>query len=314
MWSQLAPLPFESKVLSVQCACSVPAMNQLHSEGSTLLSSIYQAGFRSGFGTTLSSLGRPAEAIKHTDSLGSTFASHINSVDSLSCCFMSSWLHLELNSLVWAELLKSKMNWLCHLFVSLFICLHSYGTNWQLCARERKSLLGCNVSSFKWTSMASVWDPSSCMQSQLQLAAACKIPSKPEAAGLQSDSWLVCRSSHILWVSLIERRQVFLDLPYCFVFWGLAETLTQHDFVEKMNFCLTIILLARIKWSDISFLPLKPWGSILRNWNFLAVTHPGYMAFLTYDEVKARLHKYTNKPGRYVIQSSMLCNLVKILS
>lgn len=43
----------------------------------------------------------------------------------------------------------------------------------------------------------------------------------------------------------------------------------------------------------------QPWGSILRNWNFLAVTHPGYMAFLTYDEVKARLHKYINKPGRY---------------
>ena len=43
---------------------------------------------------------------------------------------------------------------------------------------------------------------------------------------------------------------------------------------------------------------LQPWGSILRNWNFLAVTHPGYMAFLTYDEVKARLHKYNNKPGR----------------
>ena len=42
----------------------------------------------------------------------------------------------------------------------------------------------------------------------------------------------------------------------------------------------------------------QPWGSILRNWNFLAVTHPGYMAFLTYDEVKARLHKYINKSGR----------------
>ena len=32
----------------------------------------------------------------------------------------------------------------------------------------------------------------------------------------------------------------------------------------------------------------------------LAVTHPGYMAFLTYDEVKARLQKYINKPGRYI--------------
>jgi len=30
----------------------------------------------------------------------------------------------------------------------------------------------------------------------------------------------------------------------------------------------------------------------------LAVTHPGYVAFLTYDEVKARLQKYINKPGR----------------
>ncbi|MGH0163448.1 UNVERIFIED_CONTAM: hypothetical protein FKN15_045426 [Acipenser sinensis] len=48
----------------------------------------------------------------------------------------------------------------------------------------------------------------------------------------------------------------------------------------------------------------QPWGSILRNWNFLAVTHPGYMAFLTYDEVKARLHKYINKPGSYIFRLS----------
>ena len=42
----------------------------------------------------------------------------------------------------------------------------------------------------------------------------------------------------------------------------------------------------------------QPWGNLLRNWNVLAVTHPGYVAFLTYDEVKARLHKYISKPGR----------------
>ncbi|XP_041066980.1 E3 ubiquitin-protein ligase CBL-B isoform X4 [Carcharodon carcharias] len=47
-----------------------------------------------------------------------------------------------------------------------------------------------------------------------------------------------------------------------------------------------------------------PWTSILRNWNFLAVTHPGYMAFLTYDEVKARLQKYINKPGSYIFRLS----------
>jgi E3 ubiquitin-protein ligase CBL len=34
------------------------------------------------------------------------------------------------------------------------------------------------------------------------------------------------------------------------------------------------------------------------------VTHPGYVAFLTYDEVKARLQKYALKPGSYVFRLS----------
>ena len=42
----------------------------------------------------------------------------------------------------------------------------------------------------------------------------------------------------------------------------------------------------------------QPWPTLLRNWQILAVTHPGYVAFLTYDEVKARLQKYMDKPGR----------------
>jgi len=42
----------------------------------------------------------------------------------------------------------------------------------------------------------------------------------------------------------------------------------------------------------------QPWHSLLHNWNALAVTHPGYVAFLTYDEVKARLGMYSNRPGR----------------
>ncbi|XP_070548284.1 E3 ubiquitin-protein ligase CBL-like isoform X2 [Ptychodera flava] len=48
----------------------------------------------------------------------------------------------------------------------------------------------------------------------------------------------------------------------------------------------------------------QPWSSLLRNWNALAVTHPGYMAFLTYDEVKQRLTKYINKPGSYIFRLS----------
>ncbi|RWS25510.1 E3 ubiquitin ligase-like protein, partial [Leptotrombidium deliense] len=45
-----------------------------------------------------------------------------------------------------------------------------------------------------------------------------------------------------------------------------------------------------------------PWSTLLRNWQILAVTHPGYVAFLTYDEVKARLQKH--KPGSYVFRLS----------
>ncbi|EDS36996.1 cbl-d [Culex quinquefasciatus] len=46
----------------------------------------------------------------------------------------------------------------------------------------------------------------------------------------------------------------------------------------------------------------QPWNTLLRNWQILAVTHPGYVAFLTYDEVKARLQKYINKAGSYVFR------------
>lgn len=42
----------------------------------------------------------------------------------------------------------------------------------------------------------------------------------------------------------------------------------------------------------------QPWPTLLRNWKILAVTHPGYVAFLTYDEVKARLDKFITRPGR----------------
>ncbi|XP_072325115.1 E3 ubiquitin-protein ligase CBL-like isoform X2 [Scyliorhinus torazame] len=55
---------------------------------------------------------------------------------------------------------------------------------------------------------------------------------------------------------------------------------------------------------DIFTRLFQPWPSLLKNWNFLAVTHPGYMAFLTYDEVKARLQHYTQKPASYIFRLS----------
>nr|XP_043890645.1 E3 ubiquitin-protein ligase CBL-C isoform X1 [Solea senegalensis] len=48
----------------------------------------------------------------------------------------------------------------------------------------------------------------------------------------------------------------------------------------------------------------QPWRSLLRNWNQLAVTHPGYMAFLTYDQVVARLQNYLHRPGSYIFRLS----------
>ncbi|KAM4600642.1 E3 ubiquitin-protein ligase CBL-C isoform 3-T3 [Polymixia lowei] len=55
---------------------------------------------------------------------------------------------------------------------------------------------------------------------------------------------------------------------------------------------------------DIFTRLFQPWRSLIRNWNRLAVTHPGYMAFLTYDQVKARLEHHLHRPGSYIFRLS----------
>ncbi|XP_030013106.1 E3 ubiquitin-protein ligase CBL-C isoform X1 [Sphaeramia orbicularis] len=55
---------------------------------------------------------------------------------------------------------------------------------------------------------------------------------------------------------------------------------------------------------DIFTRLFQPWRSLTRNWNQLAVTHPGYMAFLTYDQVVARLEHYLHRPGSYIFRLS----------
>uniref|UniRef100_A0A8C8VHD4 E3 ubiquitin-protein ligase CBL n=1 Tax=Pelusios castaneus TaxID=367368 RepID=A0A8C8VHD4_9SAUR len=55
---------------------------------------------------------------------------------------------------------------------------------------------------------------------------------------------------------------------------------------------------------DIFTRLFQPWPTLLKNWRLLAVTHPGYVAFLTYDEVRSRLQTYSNKPGSYVFRLS----------
>uniref|UniRef100_A0A1Y1KS97 E3 ubiquitin-protein ligase CBL n=1 Tax=Photinus pyralis TaxID=7054 RepID=A0A1Y1KS97_PHOPY len=67
--------------------------------------------------------------------------------------------------------------------------------------------------------------------------------------------------------------------------------LTCNDYISNFEF-------------DVFTRLFQPWATLLRNWQILAVTHPGYVAFLTYDEVKARLQKYINKAGSYVFRLS----------
>ncbi|XP_055311263.1 E3 ubiquitin-protein ligase CBL isoform X2 [Sitodiplosis mosellana] len=67
--------------------------------------------------------------------------------------------------------------------------------------------------------------------------------------------------------------------------------LTCNDYISNFEF-------------DVFTRLFQPWSTLLRNWQILAVTHPGYVAFLTYDEVKARLQKYIHKAGSYVFRLS----------
>lgn len=67
--------------------------------------------------------------------------------------------------------------------------------------------------------------------------------------------------------------------------------LTCNDFISNFEF-------------DVFTRLFQPWSSLLQNWQILAVTHPGYVAFLTYDEVKARLQRHISKPGSYVFRLS----------
>lgn len=72
--------------------------------------------------------------------------------------------------------------------------------------------------------------------------------------------------------------------------------LTCNDYISNFEF-------------DVFTRLFQPWATLLRNWQILAVTHPGYVAFLTYDEVKARLQRYIHKAGSYVFRyvSNLLC-------
>lgn len=67
--------------------------------------------------------------------------------------------------------------------------------------------------------------------------------------------------------------------------------LTENDHVSWFEF-------------DIFTRLFQPWKQIMNNWNVIVVTHPGYLAFMTYDEVEAVLKQFKHKPGSYVFRLS----------
>lgn len=67
--------------------------------------------------------------------------------------------------------------------------------------------------------------------------------------------------------------------------------LTCNDYISVFEF-------------DIFSRLFQPWETLLQNWMLLAVTHAGYMAFLTYDEVKDLLQGHIHKPGSYIFRLS----------
>ena len=64
--------------------------------------------------------------------------------------------------------------------------------------------------------------------------------------------------------------------------------LTCNDYISNFEFDVFTRFVSPSRPPECShFFPrlFQPWGTLLRNWQILAVTHPGYVAFLTYDEV-----------------------------
>lgn len=67
--------------------------------------------------------------------------------------------------------------------------------------------------------------------------------------------------------------------------------LLENNYVSKFEF-------------DVFTRLFQPWKQILNNWNVIVCYHPGYQAFMTYDEVDGILRKWEGKPGSYVFRLS----------
>nr|XP_020445856.1 E3 ubiquitin-protein ligase CBL-like isoform X2 [Monopterus albus] len=122
----------------------------------------------------------------------------------------------------------------------------------------------------------------------------------------QGDTYRVTKSeAHEFWRNSFGNK--------CVVQWNTFKEQLRHvhsfeEGMESMALKSTIDLTCNDHISvfefDIFTRLFQPWKSLLRNWNQLAVTHPGYMAFLTYDQVIDRLEHYLYRPGSYIFRLS----------
>uniref|UniRef100_A0A0N5BL95 E3 ubiquitin-protein ligase CBL n=1 Tax=Strongyloides papillosus TaxID=174720 RepID=A0A0N5BL95_STREA len=67
--------------------------------------------------------------------------------------------------------------------------------------------------------------------------------------------------------------------------------LTSSNYISKFEF-------------DVFTRLFQPWSNLLDNWRVLALKHPAYGSFLTYDQVRLILQNYLSKPGSYVFRLS----------
>ncbi|KAF1388178.1 hypothetical protein PFLUV_G00087510 [Perca fluviatilis] len=124
--------------------------------------------------------------------------------------------------------------------------------------------------------------------------------------GFQGDTYRVTKTeAAAFWMQSFGNK--------CIVQWNRFKEQLQsvHAFeegMESMALKSTIDLTCNDHISvfefDIFTRLFQPWRSLITNWNQLAVTHPGYMAFLTYDQVIARLEHYLHRPGSYIFRLS----------
>uniref|UniRef100_A0A0N4Z7T5 E3 ubiquitin-protein ligase CBL n=1 Tax=Parastrongyloides trichosuri TaxID=131310 RepID=A0A0N4Z7T5_PARTI len=115
---------------------------------------------------------------------------------------------------------------------------------------------------------------------------------KKEAAEFWSNNF--CDSIIVPWnqfESCLRKTHIFSDNTNESNSLKKTMDLTSNNHISQFEF-------------DVFTRLFQPWDKLLDNWRVLAVKHPAYVSFLTYDQVKNKLQAYTNKPGSYVFRLS----------